>query len=86
VKQFSGRKSVILSTTSILGGKNEFLGIAYMVVGCICFVLGVLFLFVHVRYGKEFTDNIRDAYFLSRENERSILVPPTISRGGRRDQ
>lgn len=59
VKQFSGRKSVILSTTSILGGKNEFLGIAYMVVGCVCFVLGVLFLFVHVRYGKEQADMIK---------------------------
>jgi len=59
VKQFSGRKSVILSTTSILGGKNEFLGIAYMVVGCICFVLGVLFLFVHVRYGKEQAEMIK---------------------------
>lgn len=59
VKQFSGRKSVVLSTTSILGGKNEFLGIAYMVVGCICFVLGVLFLFVHVKYGKEQAEMIK---------------------------
>ena len=52
VAQFQGTKSVIISTTSILGGKNPFLGIAYIVVGVICFVMGLVFLFIHLRFGR----------------------------------
>ena len=31
-----------------MGGKNPFLGIAYVVVGGICIVLGTIFTFVHL--------------------------------------
>ena len=52
VTQFSGTKSVIIATTSLLGDKNPFLGIAYIVVGCICFLMGIIFLFIHLRFGR----------------------------------
>ncbi|XP_059144871.1 cell cycle control protein 50A-like isoform X2 [Physella acuta] len=49
---FDGTKSLIISTTSWLGGKNNFLGIAYIVVGSLCIVLGVIFLIIHIKWGK----------------------------------
>lgn len=52
VTMFHGKKYFILSNTSWLGGKNHFLGIAYIVVGCICFLLSSCFLYIHKRYGR----------------------------------
>lgn len=43
VSSFSGSKTFVLSTTNILGGQNYFLAIAYMVVGCLCMVLALIF-------------------------------------------
>ncbi|KAI5358118.1 putative CDC50/LEM3 family protein [Septoria linicola] len=43
VTLYDGTKSILLSTRTIMGGRNPFLGIAYIVVGGLCIVLGGLF-------------------------------------------
>jgi hypothetical protein len=43
VHGFGGQKSVVLSTMSFMGGKNSFLGVAYIVVGALCLALALLF-------------------------------------------
>lgn len=48
VKDFGGTKSVVISTISWLGGKNSFLGIAYIVVGAVSLFLGFAFLVRHL--------------------------------------
>uniref|UniRef100_A0A8R1TUR2 P4-ATPase flippase complex beta subunit TMEM30A n=1 Tax=Onchocerca volvulus TaxID=6282 RepID=A0A8R1TUR2_ONCVO len=48
---FGGRKYFIISTTSWAGGKNNFLGIAYIIVSGICIMLGSVFLLIHLKFG-----------------------------------
>ncbi|CAG8710063.1 2014_t:CDS:2, partial [Racocetra fulgida] len=48
VTRYGGTKSVVLSTVSFLGGKNSFLGLAYIVVGVVCIILGAIFTARHL--------------------------------------
>jgi hypothetical protein len=48
VKVYDGTKSIVISTRTVMGGKNSFLGIAYVVIGGLCIVLGVLFTVAHL--------------------------------------
>eukprot|EP01127_Copromyxa_protea_P005349 TRINITY_DN15292_c0_g1_i1.p1 TRINITY_DN15292_c0_g1~~TRINITY_DN15292_c0_g1_i1.p1 ORF type:complete len:338 (-),score=63.80 TRINITY_DN15292_c0_g1_i1:91-1104(-) len=43
VTAFDGHKYIVLSTTSWLGGKNPFLGYAYIIVGSVCIALALIF-------------------------------------------
>ncbi|XP_044468243.1 ALA-interacting subunit 3-like [Mangifera indica] len=45
---FNGKKKLVLSTSSWLGGKNDFLGIAYLSVGGLCFFLALSFTVVYL--------------------------------------
>ncbi|EGG23050.1 hypothetical protein DFA_05180 [Cavenderia fasciculata] len=47
VRSFDGKKYVVFSTTTWIGGKNPFLGYAYIVVGVVCFLQGIVFLIKH---------------------------------------
>ncbi|CAL8094992.1 unnamed protein product [Calicophoron daubneyi] len=56
VTQFGGTKRIIISTSSWLGARNPSLGIAYIVVGCVCLVLGIFFLVLHFRLPRSVRD------------------------------
>lgn len=43
VTLYSGTKSILISTRTVMGGRNPFLGIAYIVVGGLCIILGAVF-------------------------------------------
>ena len=47
VKSFHGTKSIIVSTTSIFGGKNPYLGVTFYSVGFFCLSCGMLFAIKH---------------------------------------
>jgi LEM3 (ligand-effect modulator 3) family / CDC50 family len=46
--KFGGTKSIVLSTVSLLGGQNPFLGYAYILTGAVCVILGAAFLGRHM--------------------------------------
>ncbi|GER48118.1 LEM3 (ligand-effect modulator 3) family protein /CDC50 family protein [Striga asiatica] len=45
---FNGKKKLVLSTSSWLGGKNEFIGIAYLIVGGLCMFLAMVFMLIYL--------------------------------------
>jgi len=53
VASFKGEKRFILSTTSNIGGKNPFLGAAYLVVGLLSLVAGFVFLALGIKRPQE---------------------------------
>ncbi|CZT11626.1 related to cell division protein CDC50 [Rhynchosporium agropyri] len=65
VIEYGGTKSVIISTRTVMGGKNPFLGIAYIVVGAICILLGTLFTITHLIKPRKLGDHT----YLSWNNE-----------------
>lgn len=47
-KRYKGTKSILISTRTVMGGRNPFLGIAYIAVGGVCIILGVIFTATHL--------------------------------------
>ncbi|XP_058885174.1 cell cycle control protein 50A-like isoform X2 [Acipenser ruthenus] len=53
VGKFKGRKSVILSTVSRLGGHSNFLGVAYCASGAIILIVAIFLTVVHLKFRKK---------------------------------
>ena len=66
VVSFNGRKNIVFTTQSLLGGKNLFLGIAYIVVGSICILLGAVFFLIHWKWGAKILEGSRKMHDMSR--------------------
>ncbi|KAJ1932751.1 alkylphosphocholine resistance protein lem3, partial [Linderina pennispora] len=47
-RSFGGTKSIVISTTSFIGGRNPVLGIAFIAVGGLCVLLGCIFTIRHI--------------------------------------
>lgn len=46
---FGGKKKLVLSTSSWLGGKNDFLGASCIIVGSLSIIISVVFMVLHVK-------------------------------------
>ncbi|XP_042520552.1 putative ALA-interacting subunit 2 [Macadamia integrifolia] len=53
---FGGKKKLVLSTSSWLGGRNDFLGIAYIVVGSSSIFVSLIFMLLHVKNPRPYGD------------------------------
>ena len=58
-RTFDGTKSIVLSTAGDFGGKNEFLAIAYLVVGAMAILISAFFC-IKKRFNKSFGDKKDD--------------------------
>lgn len=47
---FGGSKKFVLFIVSWVGGRNDFLGLLYVVVGCVCIFIGLMFMYLYWKY------------------------------------
>jgi hypothetical protein len=56
VQSYQGTKSVVLSTTTWMGGKNGFIGITYIVIGCLSLIFTAVFAWLHFKNPRRLMD------------------------------
>ncbi|KAH8712219.1 ligand-effect modulator 3 family [Phaeosphaeriaceae sp. PMI808] len=79
VQRYSGTKSILISTRTVMGGKNPFLGIAYIVVGGLCILLGAVFLATHLIKPRKLGDH---TYLTWNNDEPSTATTTGRNAGG----
>ncbi|EMD87257.1 hypothetical protein COCC4DRAFT_44445 [Bipolaris maydis ATCC 48331] len=78
VDKYAGTKSILISTRTVMGGKNPFLGIAYLVVGGLCILLGAVFLATHLVKPRKLGDHT----YLTWNNDQPSTATTTGRAGG----
>lgn len=77
-EMYGGTKSLVLTTRTVMGGRNPFLGIAYIVVGGVCVILGAIFTVAHLIKPRKLGDH----NYLSWNNDKPSTAT-TTGRSGR---
>ncbi|KAI6782071.1 Meiotically up-regulated like protein [Emericellopsis cladophorae] len=79
VSEFKGTKSVLISTRTVMGGRNPFLGIAYMVVGGVCILLGGIFTATHLIKPRKLGDHTYLSWNNVPANKNANQNPPSTA-------
>lgn len=77
VEKYSGTKSILISTRTVMGGRNPFLGIAYIVVGGLCILLGAVFLATHLIKPRSAASQLMLMNLLTDELVGNLAITPT---------
>ncbi|KAM0341407.1 hypothetical protein ACHAPU_010050 [Fusarium lateritium] len=80
-REYKGTKSIIISTRTVVGGRNPFLGIAYVVVGGVCIILGTVFTVTHLIRPRKLGDHT----YLSWNNAPGSKSGPSAATASGRD-
>lgn len=76
--EYKGTKSILISTRTVMGGRNPFLGIAYMAVGGVCILLGAIFTVTHLFKPRSVTTtptDLQNVTLLTTSTESSVTTP-----------
>lgn len=76
---YKATKSIIITTRTVMGGRNPFLGIAYIVVGGVCILLGGIFTVTHLFRPRKLGDHT----YLSWNNAPASKSTATAAASGR---
>lgn len=69
VLPYKGHKYLYVSTRSVIGGRNPFLGISWLVGGCICVVLTLFFVIIQVVHPRKLGDPSLLSWNIQKEEE-----------------